>query len=92
MRLLILVLTIYLLNGCTEPKPCKSVACINLYPKLPTYKVPYSTKFKTKQYDQNNRIIGNEILLELVRNNKSLRRICSNYAVINKRINKKYNK
>ncbi|MCD6435979.1 MAG: hypothetical protein J7L15_06280 [Clostridiales bacterium] len=92
MKTLLLALIILALNGCGEPEPCKPVVCINMYPKLPTYKLPSSTKFSTEQYDQNNRIIQNQLLLELVSNNKRLRRICSNYAVVNKKMNEQYNK
>jgi len=91
-KITILIALVLTLNGCGEPELCKPVPCINLYPKLPTYKLPESRKFTTLQYDINNRIIENNILLELVANNKKLRRTCSNYAVINKKINKQYNK
>jgi len=91
MKLLLLILTIYLLNGCSQKIPdCNPVPCIQNYPKLPTYKTPLSNNFAVVKHTEYNSIIENTDLLELVSNNKKLRRVCSNYAVINKRVNKEF--
>ena len=89
MKYLLLILPIFILNSCGDPKPCPEKKC--LYPRLPTYKVPESRPIKVRPLDANNSVIKNKDLLELVRNNTKLRKICSNYAIINKRVNKEYN-
>lgn len=91
MKILLLISTIFILNGCgdKEPKPrCPEPVCE--FPTLPTYKVPPSRKISVKPIDANRSLIKNDDLIELVRNNTRMRRICSNYAVINKRVNEKY--
>lgn len=92
MRLLLLILTAYTLNGCGQPTPdCPKPVC--LYPTLPTYKLPNSRSFAPiKQIDNNISIFKNSDIIELVENNQKLRKICTNYAVINQRVNKEYNK
>ena len=92
MRLALLLLIIFILNGCSqkcEPVPCTKQKC--LYPTLPTYKLPVSNKIPTpKQLGDGTCVVGVSDLLELVDNNNRLRRICTNYAVVNKRVNKEY--
>ncbi len=92
MKIFPLVLITLVLNaGCSQKiEECEPVPCVNVYPKLPTYKLPQSKKFKTSSYSDHARIIKTDILLELVRNNIKLRGICTKYAVINKRVNKEY--
>ena len=97
MKLLILILTAFILSltGCgqinPEPvKPCPTTKCF--YPTLPTFKIPQSKPFKVVKYDDTKSIINNTILLELVKNNTKLRKTCSKYAIINKRVNKEYQK
>lgn len=92
MKLLFLILTIFILNSCgqTAPEICPEKVC--LYPTLPTYKIPQSQKFKVQTHSENASIISNDTLLELVNNNTKLRKTCSNYAVVNKRVNKEYSK
>ena len=90
MKYLLLILPIFILNGCKDPKPCPKQVC--LYPVLPTYKVPQSSNFQVKKYNNENSIIDNKTLFQMVNNNTKLRKICTNYAVINKRVNKEYNK
>ena len=91
MRILVLILATLFISGCKNPEPCKPVPCIQDYPILPTYKVP-PTKHMTRPKSLGNgmySILGTELEDCLITNAK-LRRICSNYAVINKRINKTY--
>ncbi len=91
MKILILTLIIFLLNGCSQKiEECEPVPCIKVYPKLPTYRLPVSKGFKTTKYSDYARVIQTDILLELVRNNKKLRNICTKYAIINKKVNKEY--
>ena len=92
MKLLISILTILALNGCSQTlKQCPEPVCI--YPKLPTYKLPDSRPFYVvKRLDDNISIFKNEDIVELVKNNAKLRSICTNYAVINKRVNSEYQK
>ena len=95
MKLLLLISAILVLSGCSQKKlePCEPQPCIKIYPKLPTYKIPRSNPIPPIQQLKNSTcIIQTSSLLELASNNKKLRRICSNYAVINKRINKEYSK
>ncbi len=90
MKIFISTLIILALNtGCTQVTPdCPEKKC--LYPKLPTYKTPISNNFAVVKHTDHSSIIDNGDLLELVSNNKKLRKVCSNYAVINKRVNKEY--
>jgi len=93
MKTLVLVLIIFILNGCSQKaKDCTPVPCINVYPKLPTYKVPSSRPFKVVRIDDNRSIAMTKDLLDVVKNNTRLRQICANYAVINKRVNREYQK
>ena len=93
-KILALTLTIFTLsfiNGCGNRKPlppCPKTKCY--FPKLPTFKTPKSREFSVKKYSAEESLINNKILIELVRNNTKLRKICSNYAVINQRLNKEY--
>jgi len=92
-QLLPLILITLVLSGCSQKiVECEPVPCIQLYPKLPTYKTPTSNKFKTLKYNEYSRIISDKDLTEVLTNNKKLRKICSNYAVVNKRVNKEYTK
>ncbi|UFH59851.1 hypothetical protein [Sulfurovum mangrovi] len=92
MRLLLSISAIFILSGCGQPVPkCPEPVC--KYPTLPTYKLPSSRTFApVKQIDNNVSIFKNADIIELVENNVRLRRICTNYAVINKRVNKEYQK
>ena len=85
-----LILAIFILSGCGQhaPVPCVPKKCE--FPKLPTYRVPASRSISVKPIDVNRSVIANSDLIELVKNNEKLRRICSRYAVINKRVNKEY--
>ena len=93
MKLLLSIFTILLISGCGEPKPCKPVPCIQNYPTLPTYRVPRKKHMTEPESIGNGMyaVVGTELKDCLITNAK-LRRICSNYAVINKRINKEYQK
>jgi hypothetical protein len=82
------------INGCDcDPQPCAPVACKKIYPKLPTYKTPPTKKFTKPVHvkDDQYRVSGSE-LKECFKTNKRLRQICSNYAVVNKRVNKEYSR
>lgn len=94
MKIFILILVIFLLNGCSQKiADCNPVPCQSIYPKLPTYKTPQSNNIsEPEQLGDGTCIIAVDDLIELVGNNKKLRRICSNYAIINKRVNKEYSK
>ena len=87
MRISALILAVFILSGCFEcqPVPCKEQKCD--FPKLPTYKVPASRKLTVKPVDAKHSIILNDDLIELVRNNTKLRRVCSNYAAIAIKVN-----
>ena len=90
MRLYLLsALMIFILDGCGQPKPTVVVQKCEL-PHLPTYRLPKSRSFTVKPIDANHSVIANTTLLELVRNNASLRRTCTKYAKINQRINREY--
>ena len=92
MRLLLSIFAIFALSGCSQPAP-KCPEPVYIYPTLPTYKLPASRAFApVKQIDNNVSIFKNADIIELVRNNVKLRTICTNYAVINKRVNKEYQK
>ena len=85
-----LIFLIFILSGCGQPEPVQCVPKKCEFPKLPTYRVPASRPISVKPVDANRSVIANADLIELVRNNEKLRRICSMYAVINKRVNKEY--
>ena len=87
---LALILAIFILSGCGQPSPVPCVPKKCEFPKLPTYRVPESRSISVNPIDANRSVIANTDLLELVRNNEKMRRICSRYAVINKRVNKEY--
>lgn len=87
---LALIFAIFILSGCGQPEPVPCIPKKCEFPKLPTYLVPASRSISVKPIDANRSVITNDDLLELVKNNEKLRRICSNYAVINKRVNKEY--
>jgi len=87
---LALILAIFILSGCGQPAPVPCVPQKCEFPKLPTYRVPESRSISVKPVDANLSVIANDDLMELVRNNEKMRRICSNYAVINKRVNREY--
>lgn len=91
MKILLMILTIFILNGCTQQvAPCEPQPCVKIYPTLPTYRTPTSRTINTKPFNPHFSIINNDDLLELVSNNGKLRRICGKYAVVNKRVNKEY--
>ena len=85
-------MTIFILSGCGEqpiPQPQKPECH---FPKLPIYATPISRKFKVVPLDENKSVIENETLIELVRNNSTLRSKCRKYALINRKVNREYNK
>lgn len=90
MKPLLLISTILLINGCQEaptpPPPCELI-----FPELPTYKTPPSKHF-TKPILLANGLyaVNGQELEDVFRTNAKLRRICSNYATINVRVNKEY--
>jgi len=84
---------ILLIDGCSEPELCKPVSCIKIYPKLPTYKTPPIKHFtKPMHLKDDQYVVSGSELKDCFRTNKKLRQICSNYAVINKKVNKEYQK
>lgn len=94
MKLILLILITFLLNGCNEPdlpepEPCKEQECY--YPHLPTYKVPASKKF-TKPINQGDGtcIVVITELLELSNNNKTLRGIVWKHTAVNIKVNERY--
>ena len=91
MKNLLLILAILFINGCEEPKPCKPVPCVQNYPKLPIYSQPVKKKMTEPASLGGGMyaIVGTE-LRDCLKTNARLRKICSNYATINKRINKTY--
>ncbi len=93
MKILLLILTIFFTNGCSEPEPCKPVACVKVFPKLPTYKLPAPKGMTPPVYlgDGKYSILGKE-LEDCLKVNARLRKICRNYASINSRVNKEYQK
>lgn len=93
LTLILTIFTLSFISGCNGTKPCPPCPKTKCYyPKLPTFKTPKSKSFSVKKYSETQSIIDNKILIELVKNNAKLRKICSNYAVINKRVNKEYQK
>jgi len=93
MRTMVLILITFILNGCSQKIPdCEPVPCINVYPKLPTYKMPPSRPFNVETLDMNRSIIITSDLLEVVDHNNRLRQACRNYAAVNIRVNKEYQK
>ena len=93
MKNLLLISVILLINGCGGPEPCKPVPCIQNYPKLPTYRVP-SRKHMTEPAALGGgmyAVVGTE-LRDCLITNARLRKICSNYAAINRKVNREYQK
>ena len=92
MKLLLLISITLLISGCSQKVPdCKPVACEMIFPKLPTYKTP-SNKTFTKPILLENGLyaVNGAELKDVFKVNAKLRRICSNYATINIRVNKEY--
>ena len=91
MKALLLILAILFISGCDEPTPCSPQPCVQNYPKLPTYKLPVP-KGMTSPVSLGNgmyAIVGEELKDCLVVN-KKLRKACINYAAVNSRVNKEY--
>ena len=93
MKISLLILATYLISGCGEPAPCKPVPCIQNYPKLPTYRIPKKKHMTNPQSLGGGlyAVVGTE-LRNCLKVNAKLRRACSNYAAVNVRINKTYQK
>lgn len=92
MKLFLLILTTLIINGCTQKAPdCAPVACEMLFPKLPTYKIPNKRAF-TKPVALANGLyaVDGTQLKDVFVVNAKLRRACTNYAVVNKRVNAEY--
>lgn len=97
MKIVLLVLIIYILNGCgrnnNELVPCKPVPCTQQkqsFVKLPTYKTPVSRPFKVvKDLGDGTSIVRNVDLLEVVANIDKYKKICWRYASVNIRLNKR---
>ena len=93
MKLLLLISVMLIINGCslTDLKPCEPQPCVKIFPKLPTYKLPKIKKLTEPVHIGGGMyaIVGTE-LEECLRVNIILRRKCTDYAVINKRVNKEY--
>ena len=93
MKKLLYIPIAYLINGCGEPIPCKPVPCVQNYPKLPTYRIPKKKHMTNPQSLGGGlyAVVGTE-LRDCLKVNAKLRRVCNNYAAINVRINKTYQK
>jgi len=91
MKLLILILTMLFINGCGEIRLCDPQPCVSLYPTLPTYRVPVTKPLTPpKALGNGMYAVKGKDLKGCLEANARLRKICNNYAVINKRVNKEY--
>lgn len=94
MKLLLLISITLFINGCSQKIPdCTPVACEMIFPALPTYKTPPQKTF-TKPILLANGLyaVNGDELRDVFKTNAKFRRICSNYATINIRVNKTYQK
>lgn len=85
------------ISGCcdNEPKPCEPQPCKNILPHLTTWKVPDKKRFIEQPIpvgDGVHSIVRTDDLKGCLATNRRLRKICSNYAVVFKKINDMNNK
>ena len=96
MKTALLIFTIFLINGCVEPKPCVAVPCAKQeckFPKLPTYKAPIAKRFPApKDIGHGDINISKESLIDVFETNKKLRSIVWKYTKVNILVNKEYQK
>ncbi len=89
--ILLISVTLFI-SGCGEPEVSPQ-PCVKIYPKLPTYKVPPLQHMKEpKAIGGGLYVVDGSELRDCLLVNRKLRKICSNYAVINKKVNEEYNK